>query len=138
MTTLFLHEGEREAFDRLPDVLKEGWSVSDERLTYDDSPPRQMMRLSLLRLHDPRLLNLRNKAQTCSSFEQIAALIGGMDLKDIDEDDLAALFFGLGPAVIDELILEQLRDARRDTDIEGVAALSLIRHSILNAFHPVA
>ncbi len=133
MSTLHLTQKERRVFEKLADSLREGWTVESETLTYDDTPPRQMMRLSLVRLHDPKLLALRKQAEKCRSIEEAAVLMAGIDLKDVNDDDIAALFFGLGPAVIDQLIAEELPRVKNDQELEGIAALSQIRHSILSA-----
>ncbi len=125
-------------FDALPAALQEGWETEAETLTYDDTPQKRMIRLSLLRLHDPRLLALREQAETARTPEQLAALLQEMDFTDVEDGDLASLFFALGPVVLSQLIVHLLGSVATDKDIEGVTALTVIRHSILASFHPAS
>ena len=68
----------------------------------------------------------------------IAALLADFDLKDVDEDDVAELFFALGPAAVTQLIAALFVTATTDADIEGITALTVIRHSVLAALQPVS
>jgi hypothetical protein len=138
MKTLFLTPQEQAVFDALSDDLKEGWETEGETLTYDDTPQKRMIRLSLLRLHDPVLLELRDRAEKAQSPEELANLLHDLDLKDIDDGDLASLFFALGPVVLSQLISHLLGAVTNDKDIEGVTALTVIRHSILSSFRSVS
>lgn len=138
MNTLYLTVEEQKLFDALSSDMREGWQTQMEEGRYEDSADKQMIRLSLVRLHDPRLLKLRAQAEQAGSIEEVASLIQDMNLEDVDEDDLAELFFALGPAVLSRLILDLLTAANSDGDVEGVTALTVIRHSILTSFHPVS
>ena len=138
MNTLTLTKEEEKAFAELPEAVREGWDVQAETIRYEDTPAKQLMRLSLLRLHDPALLALREKAGRAGSGDELVALIQGMDVSAVDDSDLAELFFALGPTVLSELIAVQIASAKTDADVEGVQALTVIRHSILSSFHPVA
>ncbi len=129
---------EQVLFDTLPDALREGWETEAETLSYEDTPQRRMIRLSLLRLHDPKLLAFREQAKQAQSAEEIAVLMESIDLKDVDEGDLAELFFALGPVTLSLLIAALLRTVKTDTDIEGITALTVIRHSVLASLQPVS
>ena len=136
MNTLFLFQEEQSTFEALSPALREGWEVETETATYEDSAEKQIMRLSILRLHDPTLKELRQKAQNANSAEEIATLLQDFDLKDVDEDDLAELFFAMGPTVLSQLISSLLASAKTDDDVEGITALTTIRHSVLHALIP--
>lgn len=138
MRTLHLTMQEQVLFDTLPDALREGWETEAETLSYEDTPQRRMIRLSLLRLHDPKLLAFREQAKQAQSAEEIAVLMESIDLKDVDEGDLAELFFALGPVTLSLLIAALLRTVKTDTDIEGITALTVIRHSVLASLQPVS
>ena len=136
MNPLFLLREEQAAFEALSSDLREGWEVEMETATYEDSVEKQIMRLSILRLHDPTLKELRDKAQSAGSVEEVATLLQDFDLKDVDEDDLAELFFAMGPTILSQLIASLLASAKTDDDIEGITALTTIRHSVLHALAP--
>ncbi len=138
MNTLYLTGTEQAIFDVLPKILTEGWKTERELLTYEDSPERRQLRLALLRLHDPALIALREKTQQSHSVKEVAEMIAEMDMRKVDEDDLASLFFALGPNDLSLLIKHLLRAAESDKDVEGVTALTVVRHAVLQAFHSVA
>lgn len=138
MNTLHLTTDERAMYEALPEALREGWTVEDETLTYDDSPQKCAIRLSLVRLHDPTLLKLRAQAQENASPEAVAALLQQTNLSDVLEDDLAELFFALGPAILTRLIAAMLPAVSTDADMEGATAITVIRHSVLQSFHPAS
>ncbi len=136
MNALFLSGIEQAIFDALPDVLKEGWTIEEETITYRDTKDHLQVRLALLRLHDPALKALHAKMQGASSPASIAEAIAAMNLKDVDEDDLAMLFFAVGPNMLSGVITALLLHANIDKDIETLAALTLIRHAILRSLQP--
>jgi len=133
-TPLWLTAEERTFFMTLPAELRDGWELQAETQTFTDTSERRAARLGLVRLHDPALLALRDKAKEASSPEALAALLAEMDLHDVTEDDLAELFFALGPDALTGLIAPLLRAAKTDGDLDDVASLLLIRHSLLASF----
>ncbi|MDD5470110.1 MAG: hypothetical protein PHO92_04930 [Candidatus Peribacteraceae bacterium] len=133
MNTLILTADERKIFDTLPATLKEGWSVETEKESFQDSEEKLSMRLALLRLHDPKLLDLQKRAVGLSG-EQLAALIAQTDLKGVADDDLAELTFAVGPSILGTLIGGLLQKVKTDAALEDIAALTTIRHSILASF----
>lgn len=138
MNTLHLTPAERPLFEALPADIREGWNVVHEGLGYVDTPARMELRLALLRIHDPALLELRRRTQTAQTVQEVAEAIASMDLSDVDDDDLASLFFALGPDYLSRLITHLLQNVGTDKDLEDVTGLTVIRHSILEAFHSVS
>jgi len=138
MKNVYLTSAEQEVFNRLSEAVKDGWEVVQEELTYADTREKQIMRLSLVRLHDPSLLSLRNKALKMGSISEVVSLIQAMDLSLIDEDDLAELSFALGPIMMSHLITLLLVKVTSDTEMEGVTALTVIRHAILRSLQRVS
>ncbi len=53
MNVLYLTSEEMRVFATLSAALRSGWDVEQEMLTFVDTPQKQMMRLELLRVHDP-------------------------------------------------------------------------------------
>ena len=138
MNTLYLTSSEQALYDNLSVDVKDGWEVETEELTYDDTYEQQIIRLSLVRLHDPSLIALRDKAAQTHSLEEVAALMRNVDLKMVEEDDLAELCFAIGPSALSQLISLLLAQAQTDKDIEGVTALSVIRHAVLRSLQRVS
>ena len=134
--TLWLTASEQAAFKEISDSVKEGWEVKAETGTVEDTPEKRTMRLALTRLHDPKLLKLREKAQNASSDKELAMLLQETDLQNVQEDDLAELFFALGPESLTTLIGAMIKDAASDDDLEGIVSLTVIRNSLNNAFSP--
>ncbi len=138
MNPLYLTSSEQALYDNLSVDMKDGWEVETEELTYDDTYEQQIIRLSLVRLHDPSLIALRDKAAQSSSLEEVAGLIRTVDLKMVEEDDLAELCFAIGPSALSHLISLLLTQVQTDKDIEGVTALSVIRHAVLRSLQRVS
>ena len=133
---LYLTPKEREEFEQLPETLREGWRVIEETLTFADTVERREMRLHLLRMHDPKLLALREKALALPTTDAVVTLILESNLSGVSDADLAELFFALGPAPLSFLIPQFLTKAHSDEDLEHVAIFSGIRHSLLASLQP--
>ncbi|MEK7218892.1 MAG: hypothetical protein AAB728_05515 [Patescibacteria group bacterium] len=131
---LWLTAAERTIFDALPAPLQDGWELKEETLAFTDTAERRTARLSLVRLHDQKLLALRDKVQKATSPEDVASLLAEIDLRDVTEGDLAELFFALGPDALTRLITPLLREAKTDGDLDDLASLLTIRHSLLESF----
>lgn len=138
MNILHLTPSEQALFEALPSALREGWMIESETRSYVDTPDKMEIRMALLRLHDPKLIALREKTATAKNADEVAAIIGETDLHGVDDDDLASLFFALGAETISKLIAFMIPKASTDKDVEGITALALIRHAILNAFQSVS
>ncbi len=72
------------------------------------------------------------------SIDEAVKTLVDEDLSGVDEDDLAQLFFAMGPAAITELISKHLESLTTDEAVEQLAALTTIRHSILASYQSVS
>jgi hypothetical protein len=133
MNTLYLTAEEQKVFNGIPEAPREGWEVSQETGTFEDNEERLSMRMALLRLHDPKLLDFQKRAADLSP-EQLTALIAETDLKGVADADLAELTFAIGPVILGRVIGGLLLQAKTDADMEDLAALTVIRHSLLASF----
>lgn len=131
MASLYLTKEEKKIFDALSEGVRDGWEVEEENGTFDDNAEKMRTRLALLRLHDPKLMSLRDKASGSTDIDRIAELVQEMDLSGISEDDLAELFFALGPSVLSTIIGDLLKSATTDKDIDDLQSLTFIRHELL-------
>ncbi|MEK7563177.1 MAG: hypothetical protein AAB544_02170 [Patescibacteria group bacterium] len=138
LNILHLTDAERAIWRTLKPEIQEGWTVEPENGNFRDSPDRRCMRLHLLKLRDPKLLDFLEKAKKASTVDGLSALIMGMDLKKVNDADLAELFFAMGPGPIGRCIESMLASTAKDEDIEGVAALTTIRRSLYQAMSPAS
>ncbi|TSC97898.1 MAG: hypothetical protein Greene101449_1067 [Candidatus Peregrinibacteria bacterium Greene1014_49] len=136
ITVLYLTDAERAIWRMLSQEAQEGWTIEPENGNFRDSPQRREMRLHLLKLRDPKLLDFQEKAKKANTMEALTALILTMDLKNVNDADVAELFFAIGPGPIGRVVESILATVTKDEDIEGVAALTLIRRSLYQAMTP--
>ncbi len=135
MNELFLTAVEQKLFDALSSDLREGWNVELESDSPTETSEHIRMRLYLLQLNDPKLVSFRERIKACETSDALAAQIAKMDLSGVSDEDLAELFFALGPNALSFLIADGLTNAKTDTDLDAIEALMLIRHSLLTAMH---
>lgn len=135
MTHIYLMAGERSAFDALPPDVRSGWQVEEERGTPSDSPEKRSMRMQLLHLRDPKLQGFLQAANAVGSLDAMVALLNDTSLEGVADNDLEELFFALGPEALSVFIAAELTRVQSDHDLEGVVALTVIRHSLLEAMH---
>ncbi len=133
-TPLWFTTDEQRIFTSLPPSVQDGWEVREETQAFTDTPERRNARLNLMRLHDPKLLAFQKQARIESAPDAIGKLLEEMDMRDVAEDDLAELFFALGPDVLTHIITPLLGAAKDDGDVDDIASLLLIRHSLLASF----
>ena len=136
MNSLYLTKAEQSLFLALPETVKEGWKVEAENLSFTDSIEHRRMRMRFMRLHDQRWQDLIEKAKTASDEKALATLILKTGIKGIDDGDLSALFFVLGPGPLSTVIADSLSSASSDSELEDVSALTTIRHSLLASLQP--
>jgi hypothetical protein len=134
MKTLMLTAEEEKLFSKFSQELRSGWEVVREEKTYEDSEDRREIRFQLLRLHDPSLRSFCEKAGQMKTPEDFAALAKSIDLQKVSNEELAQMFFALGPTVITAMAQAVLGVAVTHDDIEIAAALFVLRHEILDSF----
>jgi len=135
MMYLHLTKTEKDLFAALPDSVRNGWKTEDEALTFEDTDHRRYMRMSVMKLHDPRLLGLKKKLMELKDKpEEARKVLEDLDIRTVNDDDMLQLFYAMGPAPITYMILSSLQPDATDEDLKNVAALSMIRHMILLAF----
>ena len=131
---LYLTAEERKLFDSLPEKLREGWIIKEEKGTYQETEQKRMLRLTFLNLHDPQLRAFQDKAKNARTHEEFLKLIEKVDLRKASQEDLAELFFGLGSEGMSVVIQSLLPLAKTDEDLNGISFISTIR----NGFYETA
>lgn len=135
LQTAFLTEQEQQQFSVLPKELRDGWSIELEKFPIKDSEEKRLVRMSLLRIRDPKLTLLREKAEN-GDIDALIDSIKNTDLSGVNEEDLQQIFFAIGPVTLTKLIEYMIPTAQIDKEVEGVTALTVIRHSLLSAQNP--
>lgn len=135
MNTLYLTDKESSLFTTLASEVTEGWQVEAEVLPIQDTPEKRVVRMSLLRIRDPKLVMVQQSAKS-GDINTVIDAVKNHDLADVHEEDLKQIFFALGPVVVTKLIESMLPEAKTDQDIEGITALTVIRHALLSARQP--
>ena len=136
LNVLHLTDAECALWRTLKQEIQEGWTVEPENGNFRDSPERRRMRLHLLKLRDPKLLAFQENAKKAGTMDELVTLIHSTDLKNVNDADLAELFFALGPGPIGKVVESMLQTAKSDADIEGIASLTMIRRSLYQAMIP--
>ena len=133
MKSLYLYQTEIEFFNKVPQDIQKEFTVHQETLDFVDSTEKLMTRLSLARLHDPKLLSLRDLVQ---SSGDLLGTLQNISLDEVEEEDLSELFFVMGPTLLTSFITGLLATAKTDADILSISAMVEIRHSILSSYNP--
>lgn len=124
-TTLYLTQAESAVFSALPDALREGWTVEEEKGTAYEDAEVLGVRAGMARFDTyPALKGLAQQvaAGTPLTPAQIDA---------IPESVLPELYFTMGARGVGRLIAMLMRNAKTDQDVSGIAGLTHIRHDIL-------
>ena len=128
---VFLTISEQSVFSTLPAAVHTMATIESEMLSYEDSEKKREIRARNMQLRHPSLLKLRERLTSTLTPKEVAAILATMDLSVLPEDDLAELYFAMGPTVISDLIGNLLKNVRTLEDFEALTSLTLIRHSLL-------
>lgn len=134
MDILFLTRAEHGLLQQRFPNFSNDYTYAEENHHFDDSARRMMLRLSLVRLHSPSLIELRTKITAAATLEDAVAIIGQHDLKGVPDDDLSQIVFALGPDVIGQVIWMLIHDAKEMNVLDQVCVLSFLRHEVLSAY----
>lgn len=125
MNSLYLTQAEQELFSALPESLRDGWKVEREKIDYVDSQEKQRVRCKFMKLSSG--LHTVPPIASQSAFED---WVSSLDLARLTDDDLREIFYALGPISIGRILERTIPLIQTDSDIEGVAAIALLRHII--------
>ncbi len=120
----------KQRFPQFADV----YTHAEEVHTFTDSARRMMLRLSLVRLRSPALIQLRDTITSAQTLDDAVSIIAKHDLAGAPDEDLSQIVFALGPTVLGQVIWKLIRQARSMSDLEQIAVLSFLRHEILSAY----
>lgn len=132
MGTLYLTTEEKVYFEQYPAKNRKEWTVTDEKQVFDDTKERFMVRISMMKLRSPELLELQEKVKKLPNEQEILKLLDSIKISQIPDEDLFEIFFAIGPKLMTVYILDLLS---KQSDLSLVSALTFIRNSILTAFN---
>lgn len=130
---LHLRKEEAKIFRGLPKDLQDGWKVAEEKGTSDERPEELMMRYQMASFDHPSIRAFIKSVQGAKSVGEIEKAAASFDLTSLPQEQAAELFFVLGTNLMGRMIQYLLPKAAHDKDLEGLAALTLIRHFLLEA-----
>lgn len=133
MHTLYLTGEERIVFSKLPKELTSNLHIETEVIEYEDSPKSRAIRFEFFHPTDPEIIRFRDSAKSCKTKEDIVEVVKKLDMKKIGDADFTQMLFALGPGALELIIDEFLSSTASATDIEIVAAYSMLRHDMLES-----
>ncbi len=130
---LFLSADEKTLFASMKPELIGEWKVEEETLSFEDTEERSKMRCSLLRLHDPALLKAKERIAVAHNEQEVLEVVKTLDFSSMGNRDFTRLLFALGPDALSGMISHLLATASSTDDVELAAALSGIRHLMIES-----
>jgi len=125
VNTLHLTDGEQKVFAALPEKLKEGWEVQEERSSAYESAEELSMRQQMVSFVEfPQVAALAKQVEAGSALSTLS-------LHDVPQEVLPELCFTIGAKGLSVLMASLLKEIRSDEDVEGLMGLSLLRHEML-------
>ncbi len=133
MKTLILNDAEQAVFSKLSADLRKDCKVQPETIVFQDTQEARDLRLEMMEITDPAVLHFQRQISEIQSPEQFNALVNGIDLGSISDAAINQLLFALGPDAITILIGRILPNVKSREDVQGIADLSEVRHSLLHS-----
>jgi hypothetical protein len=129
MNTIYLTQAEQRLFQALPEKLRSFWTVSPEKIGYEESQAKQRVRCKFMKL-SPALKKGMDQIGAISSQESFEKWAASIDISKLTDNDLKEVFYALGPVSIGRMLEQMIPGAVSGDDVEAVAAIAAIRHVI--------
>ncbi len=133
---LYLTATEKILFEKLPEALREGWEVKEEKGKYKDDEKKRVLRATFSNIQTPALRDLGEKVKTSNSSDFILHLVRTLDISKVSTNDLTEMFFVLGPDGMALMLNELLSQANTDEDLNAASFVSDIRHTFFTSAVP--
>ncbi len=111
-----------------------GVTVQEESVRFDDSEDALAVRRSLVAFQSPTLKALLPKLAKATSEAEVKDMLGSVNMDDLSDADVAEFFFLVGPEFVSLQIASLILAASSRADVEAIAALSEVRHTLLQKF----
>lgn len=128
MNTLYLLQSEQSLLDGIQSDVKDGCTVQETEMTYEDTPEKRVARLRLLHFENSGIKDLQAKAIKATTEDELQGIATSFDFAKLSQHDLTEIFYAMGPDVMTSLITKQLPTVQTKDDLDGVAAISTFRH----------
>ena len=129
-TALQLRPEERKIFEGLSDGLRDGWQVTEEILSAFERAEELEMRYRMASFDHPACQALVDGVKKAKNAAEIEKVVSQFDIAALSQVQMAELFFTLGTRVLSAMVRYALQRAESDEDLEGVAALTEVRHML--------
>jgi hypothetical protein len=126
-TTLFLTASERDRFEALPAMLREGWTVEEEMKPVFETDYELMIRASMADV------SVYPELQTILDAARRGEKIDLSSLVEMPDSVIPEVLFAIGARGITVLMDELFANTSTDEDIQSLASFSTFRHDILRA-----
>lgn len=121
---LYLTAAEAARFEALAPDVRDGWVVEPETQTVYETPRQLRMRRHISRFDAQ--LDLRALAERADKNG-----VESVTIDDIPEAILPQFCFMIGARGVEMLLGHAWEEVKTDEDLQGIAALSQIRHELL-------
>jgi len=126
-TTLYLTADEKSVFEKLPEELKEGWTVEDETQDSYESDEDLAMRAHMANFEDSP--NLKSAIENVQKTGEP----GDISLDDVPEKFYESFFFTIGAVGMTVFLRAALLNAESEEDMGRVCLLGIMRNEMLKA-----
>lgn len=134
-TTLMLTSDEADAFARLSDDLREGWTVEPVGTLHEETTEELSFRLRMAHVNDP---TLRAMIDGLKASADPAAAAVTLDFASLSREALGELCFVLGVRALSAMIAHVIATADSDADLDGLVGLTYLRSALSEANTPSA
>lgn len=133
MQTLHLTTTEQEWFAKLPESLRDGWSVEAVSSLYEESSEELSFRLRMAKTDRYPLKRIIDSLHGAKNITEAAQQI---DLSTLNPEELGELCFLLGVNVLNAMVIRILANATSEEDLEGLAGITHIRNALSDVNAP--
>ena len=131
MATLILRAAEQELAEKLPDSLKDTYLIEEESLTSYERPTDLVVRMRLVASDSHP--EVRDVVLGMLDTLQKGGEIQPDVLDAIPHESLPIVYFGMGALGLCALIEALIPSIETQEDLEGIAALTKVRHLLLES-----
>lgn len=131
VATLYLRPCEQEILENLPQDLISSYLVEEEALTQYETPTELVVRMRLVASDTHP--EVRELVLTILEVLQQGKPLDPSILSTVPHESLPVVYFGMGALGLSALIETVLPSVRQQSQLDGIAGLSKIRHLLLEA-----
>ena len=129
---LYLTKEEQKVFEKLPEVLRAGVRIEEEKIMFTETSEGLEVRMRNMKIEHPVLKKLREESKSKKqTSEDIAKIAESIDLSNLSKNDLIELAFAWGPTMFTHMISLALPAVASPEELIDVGNLAGMRHGLL-------